>query len=100
MRRLSDDELRTLLVDLTAAEEAKLAPKLPWTMDKVAPERLAALLHAVVGFAVDLDSLEGKFKLSQDKKPEDIAGAIEGLEARGDGRAAHVAAAMKRQLRR
>ena len=98
-RRLTDSELRTLLADLTADQESKLAPKLSWTMDKVQPERLTAMLQVIVGFAVAFDTLEGKFKLSQDKHPDDIAGAITGLKGRSDGRAAHVAAAMRRFLK-
>jgi transcriptional regulator len=42
-----------------------------------------------------LDTLEGKFKLSQDKSAADLAGAIKGLEARGDPSSLAVAAAMR-----
>jgi len=94
-RVLDGAALRRLLVDLSAGEEKHLAPKRPWTLDKVPEIRKAALLGAIRGFEVTLDALEGKFKLSQDKSAADLAGVIEGLEARGDSASLAVAAAMR-----
>jgi transcriptional regulator len=88
-------ELRELLVDLSAAAEETLRPKRPWTIDKISEERLAMLFNGIRGFAVTLERLEGKFKLSQDKKPDDVAGVITALEARGDASSLAVARAMK-----
>ena len=98
-RRLDSDELHRLLVDLSAELEERLRPKLPWTIDKIPEQRIATLLNGIRGFAVNLDTLEGKFKLSQDKKPEDIAGVIAGLEGQGDCVSRAVAAAMHSVLR-
>ena len=42
-----------------------------------------------------LDRLEGKFKLSQDKKPADIAGVIAALDERGDAASLAVAHGMR-----
>ncbi|MEJ0025747.1 MAG: FMN-binding negative transcriptional regulator [Rhizomicrobium sp.] len=95
-RRLDEPALTALLVDLSAAEEAKLAPKKPWTVDKVPAERMAMLLRAIVGFSLRFETLEGKFKLSQNAKPEDFAGAVRGLEERGDAASVAVAGAMRR----
>jgi transcriptional regulator len=94
-RKLDGDGLRQLLVDLSAQEEEHLRPKQPWTLDKVPEERIAVLLNAIDGFEVELESLEGKFKLSQNMPPEDIAGVIANLKARGDANANAVAKAMK-----
>jgi transcriptional regulator len=94
-RALEQDELRVLLADLSAMEEARLAPKPPWTLGKVPEERIAMLLGAIRGFEVTLESLEGKFKLSQDKSRSDLVGAITGLEARGDPASLAVAASMR-----
>jgi transcriptional regulator len=99
VRRLSRDELRALLVDLSAMEEAKLLPKKPWTMDKVPEARTEALMNIIVGFSLPFARLEGKFKLSQDKSPEDIDGVIAGLDARGDAASLAVARAMRRETR-
>jgi len=96
VHRTSPRELRRLVVDLSAQEEAKLLPKQPWLIDKVPPERAEALLNGIVGFSLSFERLEGKFKLSQDKKSEDFAGVIAGLEARGDAASMAVAAAMRK----
>jgi transcriptional regulator len=98
VRRLSQDDLRTLLVDLSAQEEANLAPKTPWLIAKVPEPRVTAMLNAIVGFALPFDRLEGKFKLSQDKNPDDMRGVIAGLEAHGDSARLTVAAAMRSRL--
>jgi transcriptional regulator len=95
VRRLDEQALWALLVELSANAEKKLRPKVPWTLDKIAEERIAKLLSAIRGFAVPLLSLEGKFKLSQDKKVADIAGAIAGLERRGDPASLALAQAMR-----
>lgn len=95
--RLDADGLTALLVDLSAAEEEDhLAPKKPWTIDKVPAERMAMLCKAIVGFALRFETLEGKFKLSQNVKPEDFEGAVRGLEERGDAASLAVAAAMRK----
>jgi len=87
--------LRQLLVDLSAAAEETLLPKPPWQIDKVPEERLAAMFGGIRGFSVGVERLEGKFKLSQDKKPADVAGVVAALEARGDRQSLAVARAMR-----
>jgi transcriptional regulator len=58
--------------------------------------KTAALLNGIVGFSLSFSKLEGKFKLSQDKQPEDVANVIAELEARGDAASVAVAGAMKK----
>jgi transcriptional regulator len=99
IRRHSREELHELLEDISAQEEARLAPKKPWTLGEVPERRVAALMNAIVGFSLSLDRLEGKFKLSQDKSGEDFAGVLCGLAARGDGASLAVAQAMKKIAR-
>ncbi|HEY7976833.1 MAG TPA: FMN-binding negative transcriptional regulator [Rhizomicrobium sp.] len=96
VRRTSREELRKLVVDLSAQEEEKLLPKPPWLIDKVPPARTEALLNGIVGFSLSFERLQGKFKLSQDKSQDDFDGAIDGLEARGDAASLAVARAMRR----
>jgi transcriptional regulator len=92
---LKEEELRRLLDDLSARHEERLPPKPPWTPDKISNERMTALLRGIRGFALNLETLEGKFKLSQDKSAANIAGVIAGLEARGDTASLVVARAIK-----
>lgn len=95
VRRLEREELRGLVVALSAQEEAKLAPKAPWLIDKVPETRIEAMLGAIRGFELSLERLQGKFKLSQDKPDDDILGVIAGLEGRGDPASLAVARAMR-----
>ncbi len=97
-RRLSTDELRRQLEALAAQHEAQISAPAPWTPRMVAENRMLALLDAITGFEVELASLEGKLKLSQNQTRADIAGAIAGLEARGDPASVAVAAAMRSYL--
>jgi transcriptional regulator len=83
-RRLGEAELIDQLDRLSAAQEARLAPKTPWTSAKLDPARMAAMLKAIVGFSIDAPVLRGTAKLGQNKKPEERAGAIAALRALGD----------------
>lgn len=96
VRRLSREELRQQIIDMSAQEEEKLLPKPPWKVDKVDAKRLEGLLNGIVGFSLLFESLLGKFKLSQNKSKDDFEGAIAGLEARGDAASLAVAREMKR----
>ncbi|HEY4125002.1 MAG TPA: FMN-binding negative transcriptional regulator, partial [Rhizomicrobium sp.] len=71
VRRTTREELRKLVIDLSAQEEENLLPKPPWLIDKVPPERTEALLNGIVGFSLSFERLQGKFKLSQDKSKDD-----------------------------
>lgn len=94
-RRLDQNALRQLLIDLSAVEENKLLPKTPWTIDKVPEEKMEALLNAIMGFVVQFDTLEGKFKLSQNVTPDDAEGVMRGLIKRGDAAGRGIAKAMR-----
>jgi transcriptional regulator len=96
VRRLDQTELRQLLIDLSAEEECKLAPKAPWTIDKVPDERMDALMNAIVGFSVRFETLEGKFKLSQNVTEADAEGVMRGMIARGNPASRAIAKAMRR----
>jgi transcriptional regulator len=96
VHRLDDENLRRLLVDLSAAEESKLAPKKPWTIAKMPEEKMGALMNAIIGFSLRFETLEGKFKLSQNVTPEDAEGVMRGLTRRGDAGSREIARAMRR----
>jgi transcriptional regulator len=98
-RRLDEQALRQLLADLSAVHEERLRPKAPWTIGKVPEDKMAGLLNAIVGFSVTFEELEGKFKLSQDKKPADVAGVISNLDALNNPGAQATTAAMRRHGR-
>lgn len=82
------DALREMLADLSALEEARLAPKAPWTDAKIGEDRLSRMLRAIRGFSMTPDSVEAKAKLSQNRLPADRAGVLGALAKRGEsGRA-------------
>lgn len=64
-----DDKLA--LIDRTTAQfESPNTP--PWTR-KVAGERLDAMLGAIVAFCMPIERIEAKFKMNQNRRPEDRA---------------------------
>ena len=76
---LDEAGLVTLLDDLSAQEEARLAPKPPWTRGKMSPGRFDAMVRAIVGARMTVERLEGVTKLSQNKSEADRAGVIAAL---------------------
>ena len=73
---LDEEALVALLDDLSAQEEAKLAPKPAWTRAKMSPGRFDAMTRAIVGARLTVNRLEATFKLSQNKTQADIDGVI------------------------
>lgn len=83
VRRLDQTELVQLLDDLSETHEARLAPKKPWTRSKMTPGRFEAMLPAIIGFELTIEAMRGTVKLGQNKRPDEITGAIKGLEGCG-----------------
>ncbi|OZI71766.1 FMN-binding negative transcriptional regulator [Bordetella genomosp. 12] len=73
--------VRGVVARLTRQHEA--AEPRPWKMTDSAPDFIDGMLRAVVGIEITLTSLEGKFKLSQNKAARDIEGAARQLIERG-----------------
>ena len=84
------------LQELTAhVEKGPKAWKFWLPPDLATPE---VLPKAIVGFEIDVTSMRGKFKLSQNRIPEDRAGAIRGLEnERSDENSRKIAELMKKR---
>ena len=66
----------------------------PWSVDDAPEAYIAGQLKAIVGVEVIVDRVEGKLKLSQNRSDADIAGVIDGLEARDER---EVSLAMRRR---
>jgi transcriptional regulator len=71
----------------------------PWTLDE-SDERMLRLFDAVVCFRVAVEKIEAKFKLNQNKSPEDQRGVIAGLRATGSRADTEVADLMEKNLSR
>jgi transcriptional regulator len=89
-RTLSDEELVTLLDELSDRMEGRHSPDEPWTRGKMVPGRFEALTRAIVGFEVNPAEIRGTRKFNQHKKGEELAAIIDGQ--RGAGRDDIVAA--------
>jgi transcriptional regulator len=76
---MDDHGLVTLLDDLAAQEEGRLAPKPPWTRGKMSPGLFETMTRAIVGARMTVERLEGVTKLSQNKNDADRAGVIAAL---------------------
>ncbi len=76
--------LETNVRRLTDTHEAQAGE--PWSVDDAPRRYIDGQLKAIVGIEVLLDRVVGKWKLGQNRSDEDIAGAIEGLEAAGRAR--------------
>jgi len=74
--------LRNLVSALTDRHEAGRAQ--PWKVEDAPPDYIDSMLKAIVGFALPIQRLEGKRKLSQNRLPVDAAGVRTGLAASPD----------------
>ena len=80
---VQDDDrfTRGLVARLTRTHEAQEAK--PWKMGDSAPEYIDGMIKAIVGIQVSITRIEGKSKLSQNREPRDVDGAVDALRQRG-----------------
>jgi transcriptional regulator len=76
------DRLLDLVSALTDRHEAGRAH--PWKVTDAPADYIDGMLKAIVGFALPIQRLQGKRKLSQNRSTADIAGVREGLAASPD----------------
>ena len=72
------DRLLDIVTRLTKLHEGRRAA--PWAVTDAPADYIETMLKAIVGFEIPIARLEGKWKLSQNKSPEDVAGIRAGLE--------------------
>jgi transcriptional regulator len=77
---MTSEELRASLDDLARAHE--LDPN-AWSVAKLPEAFVAERLTHILGFAIVIDRLDGKTKLSQNKSPADHARVVARLRERG-----------------
>jgi transcriptional regulator len=91
-----DDWLRDLVRDLTDRHEA--ASRIPWRVADAPEDFVATMIRQIVGLELEITRLTGKWKLSQNRPADDVAGVIDGLSERGAGPDIALAALMRRHL--
>jgi transcriptional regulator len=75
------DRLLAIVTELTRTHEGKRAA--PWAVSDAPSDFVRGQLKGIVGFALPITRLEGKWKMSQNRPAEDRAGVIEGLAREG-----------------
>ncbi|MDP3814272.1 FMN-binding negative transcriptional regulator [Pseudomonas sp.] len=64
----------------------------PWAVSEAPRDYIDGMLRAIVGFALPIERLQGKWKLGQNRSAADQAGVREGLQASHDPRDRELAA--------
>lgn len=70
--------VRAQIDELTNNHESKREH--PWKVSDAPDDFIAAQLKAIVGFEIPILSIEGKWKVSQNRLPADRQGVIDGLQ--------------------
>ncbi|HUK60822.1 MAG TPA: FMN-binding negative transcriptional regulator [Stellaceae bacterium] len=73
--------LRAIVTRLTEKHEG--ARPAPWAVTDAPPDYIEMMLKAIVGFAIPLARLEGKWKMSQNRPPADRKGVVDALRREG-----------------
>ena len=95
-RRMEEAALREHLAALVAKYEAHRGG---WSAAALPGETMEKLLHQIVGFDIEITSIQGKWKLGQNRTRDDRQGAIEGLRQAGDADSMELADWMAATLR-
>jgi transcriptional regulator len=98
-RAVDDAGLIDLLDGLSASQEGRLE-KPPWTADKLPSDVYASMRRAIAGFEMPIRRLQGKWKMSQNRRADDRRGVIAALEDLGHAAGAETAQAMRDLLDR
>ncbi len=79
------DWVRGLVSQLTAQQEA--AQPQPWSINDAPAGYIERMLGAIVGIEIPLTRLEGKWKVSQNRREADRSGVMAGLAEQADPQA-------------
>ena len=82
IRFLEDPQWLGALVE-ALTDQHEHARAAPWHVADAPADYVTGMLRAIVGFEIEISSLEGKFKASQNRSAADRAGVREGLRAAG-----------------
>lgn len=82
---LPQDHLRGALERLSDEFETRLAPKPVWKLSKVPEDVLARLMRIIQPFALEIEDVDGTWKLAQHKPEAARLSAADGMEAAGLG---------------
>ncbi|GHA06814.1 hypothetical protein GCM10008090_15620 [Arenicella chitinivorans] len=86
------DEIRTILQALTSQHESD--QRKPWGIEDAPEKYTRTLLRAIVGLELQIDSIEGKWKLSQNQPVENRRSVRDALSSKSDTSSAQMIALM------
>jgi len=89
------DWLRRHVTELTAQQERD-QPR-PWAPSDAPASFIDTMLRGIVGFRFAITRLEGKWKMSQNRTPQDREGVVNGLTLRDRGDDREIAELIARQ---
>lgn len=92
------ETLRDHLDALAAAFEGRLLPKPPWRTSKVPERQLEALMRAILPVELEVDKVDGTWKLNQNRPDEARLNAAGHVEAGGFGMETALLAGLMRNL--
>lgn len=95
--RLVEDEAGLLDIVRRSVEVYERSMPRPWTLGE-ADTFLGRLLKQIVGFHIEIERIEGKWKLNQNHPAERREKVVRALDERGDENSTAIAALMRRQL--
>lgn len=95
VRLLSDGELAVQINTLSDKFENWLLPKAPWTSAKMTAGRFEAMKKAIVGLLMNVEEVEGSFKLNQHKSDADYAALSDALGSQADADSRTIARLMR-----
>ncbi|SFT07652.1 negative transcriptional regulator, PaiB family [Sulfitobacter marinus] len=90
------EELLDLLNRQSAFYEDRLLPKPPWTTDKMQDETMRKLMRMIVPCRITITSVDGTWKLSQNKPDAVRLAAADGVDLHGFGAETDIIAQMMR----
>ncbi|WP_374430962.1 FMN-binding negative transcriptional regulator [Tabrizicola sp.] len=94
---LPEDAMRPHVDALSAEHEERIAGKRPWTSAKMSEGAMPRMMRMILPFRFHVTSVEGTWKLNQNKTPEIRARAADAL-SRGNSAAQDIAALIRRDL--
>lgn len=79
---VTGDGLLAILTKLTNLHESQFES--PWKIEKITEAKRKVLMQAIIGFEIEIVSIKGKSKLSQNRSDADKLGVIKGLRSQND----------------
>jgi transcriptional regulator len=90
------DDAAWILNQINALTHQQEAPReQPWKVADAPADYVDQLVGALIGLELSIESIEGKWKVSQNQKPQDHQGVIDGLLSEGTQQAEMMASLVK-----